>query len=104
MGNPNFENILKVEIQEIEPEQLPLQKGLSQTCYVFDSDTQVLVLNIKESESNIIAKTGIFYEGIITGSCCDSGPTPVCEQTEYCEVQFNINKLTAEATVALLEN
>ena len=47
---------------------------------------------------------GIFYAGIIVGSCCDSDPTPVCEQTEYCEVQFNINKLTAEATVALLEN
>jgi len=103
-GSPNFENILKVEIQEIEHEQLPLQEGLSQTSYVLDSDIQVLVLNIKESESNIIAKTGIFYEGIIAGSCCDSDPTSVCEQTEYCEVQFNINKLTAETTVILLEN
>ena len=46
-GTPNFENILKVEIQEIEPEQLPLQKRLSQTSYVFDSDIQVLVLNIR---------------------------------------------------------
>jgi len=101
---PDFESILKLEIQNIELEQLPLQEGLSQTSYVCDSNIQVLILNVTESKCNIVAKTGIFYAGIIAGSCCNNDPTPVCEQTEYCEVQFNINKLTAETTVALLNN
>jgi len=103
-GTSEFESALKLEVQSVELEQLPLQQGLSQTSYLCDSDIQVLILNVTESECNIVAKTGIFYGGIIAGSCCDNDPTPVCEQTEYCEVQFNIDKLTAETMVTLLNN
>ena len=103
-GTPEFESALKLEVQSVELEQLPLQAGLSQTSYVCDSGITVLILNVTESKCDIVANTGIFYAGIIAGSCCDNDPTPVCEQTEYCEVRFNIDKLTAETTITLLNN
>jgi len=103
-GTPDFESILKLEIHDIELEKLPLQEGLSQTSYVCDSNIQVLILKVTESKYDIVVKTGIIYAGIIVGSCCDSDPTPVCEQTEYCEIQFNIDKLTAETTISLLKD
>ena len=103
-GTPDFENALQDEIKKIEPELLPLQEGLSQSSYVSDADISVLILNVTDTTHDIIAKTGIFYAGVIAGSCCADDPTPMSEQTEYCEVQFNINKLTAETTVALLKS
>lgn len=103
-GTPDFERTLKEEIQNLDRDALPLQEGLSQTSYVCDSDISVLILNVTESVDDILVKTGIFYAGIIAGSCCADDPTPVSEQTEYCEVQFEINRSTAEAAVMLLND
>ena len=101
---PDFESVLKDEIQKIDVGLLPLQDGLSQSSYVSDADISVVILNVTETSSLIRAKTGIFYAGIIAGSCCADDPTPVGEQTEYCEVQFDIDKKTAEATIKLLKD
>lgn len=100
----DFESVLKEEIENIDKGLLPLQAGLSQSSYVSDADIGATILKVTESPKVIHAKTGIFYAGIIAGSCCADDPTPVCEQTEYCEVQFDIDKNTAETTVALLED
>ncbi len=101
-ATPDFERILKNEIQTIDFKLLPLQEGLSQSSYVSDSNISVMILNVMETTDSIHAKTGIFYAGIIAGSCCADDPTPVCEQTEYCEVMFEINKNSAETTATLL--
>jgi len=103
-GTPDFEIALKEEIQKIESGLLPLQEGLSQSSYVSDADISVLIFNVTETAYDILAKTGIYYAGVISGSCCADDPTPMSEQAEYCEVQFDINKKTAETTVALLKN
>ena len=102
-GTSDFESVLKDEIQKIDVELLPLQDGLSQSSYVSDADIGVVILNLTETSDLIRAKTGILYAGIIAGSCCADDPTPVCEQAEYCEVLFDIDKNTAETTVTLLK-
>ncbi len=101
-NSPDFEHALKQEIQAIDTGLLPLQEGLSQSSHVSDSDISVVILHITETADVIRAKTGIFYAGIIAGSCCADDPTPVCEQTEYCEVQLDIDKITAATTITLL--
>jgi hypothetical protein len=101
---PDFESTLKNEIQNIDAGLLPLQQGLSHTSYVCDAAISVVILNITETSNSIRAKTGVFYAGVIAGSCCADDPTPVNEQTEYCELQFDINKTTAEATVTILND
>lgn len=101
---PDFERILKDEIQNIDVALLPLQEGLSLSSYVSGSDISTVILNVTETPDVIRAKTGIFYAGINAGSCCADDPTPVCEQTEYCEVQFDIDKKSAETTATLLKD
>jgi len=101
-GTPDFENALKGEIQQIDTGLLPLQEGLSQSSHVSEGDISVVILSVTEASNVIRAKTGIIYAGIIAGSCCADDPTPMSEQTEYCEVQFDINKMTAETTVTIL--
>lgn len=101
-GSQDFGAVIKNEIQNINKDQLPLQQGLTHSSHVGDSNIRVVVLNTQETPGHISVKTGIFYSGIIAGSCCADDPTPVDEQTEYCEIQFDIDKNTAETHVTLL--
>ena len=103
-NDPDFKNILKNEIQNIDPALLPLQQGLSLSSYVGKSPFSAVILNTSEETDFIQVKTGIFYTGIIAGCSCSDDPSPTDEQNEYCEVQFTINKNTAEATIMLLNN
>lgn len=101
-GTPEFNNVLKAEIEKLGVEQLPLQQGLSTSSYALDEKPDVLIISVAENAKFIHAKTGIFYKGIIAGCSCADDPTPIDENTEYCEVQFAIDKLTAETKVTLL--
>ncbi|MEJ2554072.1 MAG: hypothetical protein P8079_08700 [Gammaproteobacteria bacterium] len=81
---------------------LPLQQGLSQSSYAAEGGFQVMIISVAEGPGFIRAKTGIFYAGLIPGCCCTDDPTPASEYSEYCELQFDISKKTAETTVMLL--
>lgn len=101
-GTPDFEDILKAEIEQLGAEQLPLQQGLSTSSYALDDKLNVRIIRVSDEAGFIRAKVGIFYAGITPGCSCADDPTPVEEQVEYCVVQLDINKTTAETTVALL--
>ena len=101
-GTPDFEGVLKKEIEQMGAEHLPLQQGLSSGSYALDNKLQVMVISVSEDAGFIRAKAGIFYSGILTGCSCADDPTPVNEESEYCVVQLDISKSTAETTVALL--
>ena len=103
-GTPGFDAALKLEVQNLDADLLPLQEGLSQSSYVGSGDISVVVLSTTETADAIQVKAGVFYTGIIAGSCCADDPTPVDEQTEYCEMQLTINRNTAETTVAIVKN
>ena len=101
-GASNFEDVLKREVEQIKADALPLQQGLSLSSYVTDSPHKAVIVNVSEEADFIRVKAGLFYSGIIAGCSCADDPTPISEQTEYCEVLFAINKKTAEAKVILL--
>lgn len=102
-GKPEFSATLKSEIKRLDPDLLPLQKALSKTSYSAGGAKDIVILSTKESPEKIDARVGVFYAGINAGSCCADDPTPVDEETEYCEVQLLINKATAETEVILLD-
>ena len=101
-GTPTFKDVMIAEIEHLDAQFLPLQAGLAQGSYVSDGQFTAMILGVSEEAGIISAKAGIFYSSYIAGCNCADDPTPVDEQTEYCEVQFKINKETAEATVKLL--
>ncbi len=102
-GKPDFKNILKNEIQNINPQLLPLQQGLSLSSYVGRKPFHAVILNVTEEADFIRVKSAIFYTGIISGCSCSDDPTPIDEQNEYCELQFDIDKNTTETYVKLLD-
>jgi len=100
-GTDAFEATFKQEIRTLGHTQLPLQQALTQSSYVSDSDFNLVILNIADTATALVIKTGVFYQGVIAGSCCADDPTPVCEQNEYCELLFTIDKTGAETKVTL---
>ncbi|MGK2952004.1 MAG: hypothetical protein ACSLEZ_06425 [Thiobacillus sp.] len=101
-GTPEFEAVLKQEIERLDAGCLPLQQGLSVSSYVTDRPFQVMVISVREETGLILIKAGIFYTGVIAGCSCADDPTPVDELNEYCVLQFYIDRLTANTTVELL--
>jgi hypothetical protein len=101
-GTPDFESALKRELEQADALQLPLQLGLSASSHVVDGHFSVMIIRVAEDRGSIRVKAGIFYSGIVAGCSCADDPTPINEQSEYCVVQLDIDKATAETTVALL--
>lgn len=101
-GTPDFKDILKEEIEKMDAGQLPLQQGLSTGSHALDDKLNAVLIGVSEEAGFIRVKAGIFYSGIIAGCSCADDPTPVNEESEYCVVQLDIDKQTAETTVALL--
>lgn len=101
-GTPEFEAILKQEIEQLDAGCLPLQQGLSVSSYVTDRPFQAMLISVREETGLIRVKAGIFYTGVIAGCSCADDPTPIDELNEYCVLQFCIDRFTADTTVELL--
>lgn len=102
--SPDLKDIAKREINALDPSLLPLQKGLALSSYVGKTPFTSVILKVTEETNTIHIKSGIFYTGIIAGCSCSDDPTPTDEQNEYCELQFDIDKNTAETKVKLIES
>ena len=98
-----FNKTVQQEIQSLDKDALPLQQGLSHSSYVGNENFKIIILGSSENSDFIFTKAGVFYTGIIAGCNCSDDPTPIDEQTEYCELNFSINKKTAETSVSLLD-
>jgi hypothetical protein len=99
----HFKSVFQEEVKALDESSLPLQEGLSRANYVDASDLSVLILNIKETDTALQIKTGIFYQGIIAGCNCSDDPSPPASHTEYCIIGFEIDKKTAKTDVLLID-
>lgn len=102
-GTPGFTHALKREVEQLEHDALPLQRGLAMGSHVLDNPVSAMVINASETDGIIRAKVGIFYSSILAGCACADDPTPVNENSEYCVVRFDIDTSTGAAQVELLD-
>jgi len=102
-GKPDFEAILKQEIEQLGVDRLPLQQGLSSGNYALAEPVTATILDVAELEKVIRVKAGIFFSSVIGGCSCADDPTPVDKINEYCEIRLDIDKSTAATTVALVD-
>lgn len=85
----------------MDAEQLPLQQGLTTGNYVIAHQHTAMINSVSEAGNLIRVTAGIFYQGVIGGCSCADDPAPINESDEYCEVRIEIDKATAETTIAL---
>ena len=101
-GSPEFNDVLKGELGGLA-RQLPLQQGLSGSSHAMDSRVEAMIISSTDDAECIHVRAGIFYSGIIAGCSGADDPTIVEENSEYCEVQLDIDKETTETVITLLD-
>ncbi len=101
-GQPDFPAVFSAEVQGLGANALPLQAGLAHSSQVSGDTFSVMVLETSATTTHLHIRAGIFYAGVIVGSCCADDPTPLCEQPEYCELLFTLERSTAATHVTLL--
>jgi hypothetical protein len=102
-GTPQFEAVLKHEIEAMNREGLPLQQGLSRGSQVIDEPLTALIMGVTSIGSLLRVRAGIFYQSRIAGCSCADDPTPVNNENEYCEVLLEIDINTSAAKITLID-
>lgn len=102
-GTPEFSDVLKGELVKSAADRLPLQQGLSTGNYVADEPIAVVINKVIEMDGVIRMMAGIFFRGVIGGCSCADDPTTASDIDEYCELQLDIDRVTAATTVSLLK-
>ncbi|MDX8385509.1 MAG: hypothetical protein R8M11_03215 [Gallionella sp.] len=99
-GTHEFDHAFKRELAKY-PEALPLHQALLIGNYVADTPITVTVVNSFETQDSVHVSVGIFFQSVISGCNCADDPSPVSENSEYCELLIEIGKLTAETKIVL---
>jgi hypothetical protein len=102
-GRPEFREVLKAEVEGLGVDELPLRQALRSGNFVIDARPRVMVNGVDERGDAIIARLGLFFAGIDAGSCCSEDPTAVEPHPEYCELELEIDRVTGETRVSLLD-
>lgn len=103
-GGRDFAAVLKHELETLPPGALPLHGGLAQSTYVLENrGIGAMVIDAHADARRVRAKVGIFFSGILGGCACADDPTPVNESSEYCVLQIDIDRASAQATATLID-
>lgn len=97
-----FKQVFIEEIMSLNLDQLPLQKALRMGSFAINDNLQIMINRISEQNNNLIINTSIFFSSIIAGCNCADDPSPIELNTEYCEMQFSINKSNAQTEIDIL--
>ncbi len=100
-GSPAFEAVFKRELAALGNAGLPLQQALQVGNLALDDAIDVVVLSQSEAAGRLKLKVSLFYTSVIAGCACDDDPTPVSENTECCELQVEIDRVSGEAAIQL---
>ena len=103
-ATPDFQTILKEEVEGLDAALLPLDAALTRGSHVSARRVGARVLRAEATPERIEVKLGLFFTTLIAGCACADDPTPEDDLTEYCEVWMRIDRRTAETEVALVED
>lgn len=96
-----FKNIFIDEVTQLSIDELLLQKALEFGSMAIKDNLSIMVNRIKEQDKQIIIHSSILFSSTIAGCNCADDPTPVDTLTEYCELEFHIDKKTAQTEILL---
>ena len=98
-GTPEFEDVFRRELGRLGTAEL----ADPEQAFVAAGGDRPLWREVAVNEREALVDTGRIRGRIIAGCSCADDPTPVDEQSEYCEVQVDIDRNTADTLITLLE-
>ncbi|MDD2928451.1 MAG: hypothetical protein PHP05_05040 [Sideroxydans sp.] len=102
-GRPEFAAELERELEHKGASVLPLQRAMALGSHVVDGQISVMVKRSEEYRAHLSVCVGVFFKSVIAGCSCADDPTPLNELEEFCELQLDIDKMTAVTTITLLD-
>jgi len=97
----SVEKVFKRELENLPASTLPLEKATTRGGFVDDSDISVCVISLKQDETGIQAKVGVFFTEIIVGCGCGDDPIP---ENAHCEMLISIDKTTCRAEFMVIQH
>ncbi len=102
-GSETRDEVLRQELERLDPTSLPLQAGLSRGSHVTAEPFRIMIIDTTQTADRYIATVGVFYESVIAGCSCSDDPTPVDSEPEYCALRLEIHPVTGETSITLLD-
>ncbi|MFI9654417.1 hypothetical protein ABGV17_06765 [Guyparkeria sp. GHLCS8-2] len=104
-GNPGeLEAIFKAELAALPADDLPLQQGMAHGSVAKGDALSAMVIGSEIDSSQVRIRAGLFFASVVAGCACTNDPTPMNDESEYCEVEFVIERPGGAARVRLLES
>lgn len=100
-AQPVFTETFCREVAGLPHGTLPLQQAMSQGSHVADQAPSVVTLSFKRTGPDLAVRAGVFFQSMIAGCNCADDPSPADTLTEYCELLFLIDTLSAETRVSI---
>ncbi|MGE0073488.1 MAG: hypothetical protein AB7S55_10580 [Thiomonas sp.] len=101
---PKLAAVVLDELRQQNALALPLQRGLAHGSHALLDAVSLMVLQRHELADRLRLKAGLSYSSIIPGCACEADPTPMSELAEYVELQIDISKADASASLKLLDD
>ncbi len=102
-SDPQRESVLKQELEQLDPDLLPLRAAMAQGNQVAAEPVRVLVLATgEEGDGYYGARVGLLFASLIGGCQCADDPTPLEALPEYTELEIRIDRRTGAAQWRLL--
>ena len=98
---PDFEQVFVAEVQQLRREQLPLLAAMEHGNQVPEGEVKVMVLQRQRTGDRLSVTAGVFFSSVIGGCNCADDPSPIEENTEYCELVFRIDPASGATQVEL---
>jgi hypothetical protein len=98
-GSEHFSQTFINEVSQLSLEKLPLQQAMSVGNVASKHNLQILIHHKREELEHLLVHCGIFYSSLISGCNCADDPTPIDYNTEYCELEFKIDKSSGETLI-----
>ena len=94
-GTDSFSSILKLEIENLRSDVLPIAHVIGDGNRLDDSDLGIIIDGVRDDATHIYAKVGVFFAEIVACTTCSSG-SGMCDEA-YCELAVTIDKATGAA-------
>lgn len=92
----DLESTFKAEIASVPADELPLERGMRRGSVATDNASgeavSAMVIATEMDEHVLRLRAGLFFTSVIAGCACTDDPSPMSDEPEYCEVEFEIDR------------
>ena len=98
-----IEDAFKAELAALSPDALPLQQGMAHGNVADGDALSAMVIRTESDTDSLRIHAGLLFSSVVAGCACHNDPTPMSDQTEYCEALFEIERPDGRTRVSLID-